>query len=232
MKAMILAAGEGRRMRPLTLTTPKPLLPVAGKPLIEYHLQSLKQAGFDKIVVNHAWLGEQLVSYFADRQVDGLQISLSAEAQALETAGGIYQALPLLAESDKEGNSFAVVNGDVFTNYPWQRLQPLQGDTLAHLILVENPPHNPDGDFHLQDGSLSPDTGPRYTFSGISVLSPRLFADLTPGEPAPLGPLLRRAIAEGRVSGEYFDGFWTDVGTPQRLAEVEQLVLENRIDGV
>ncbi|WP_027858134.1 N-acetylmuramate alpha-1-phosphate uridylyltransferase MurU [Marinobacterium jannaschii] len=229
MKAMILAAGEGRRMRPLTLSKPKPLLPVAGKPLIEYHLQRLQQAGFRELVVNHAWLGEQLVSFLADSRREGLKISLSAETQALETAGGICKALPLLADA---GESFVVVNGDVFTNYPFTQLRPLPAGKLAHLILVENPAHNPQGDFNLSAGMLNDNSGPRYTFSGISVLSPQLFAGLNAGEPAALGPLLRRAIAAGQVSGEYFDGFWTDVGTPQRLAEVEQMVLENRIDGV
>lgn len=228
MKAMILAAGLGTRMRPLTLKTPKPLLKVDGVPLIEYHVRRLVAAGFRQIVINHAWLGEQIEDYLGDGSRWGAEIAYSAEGEPLETAGGICKALPLLVDTDEE--SFLVVNGDVFTNYPFKQLHPYAGKT--HLVLVDNPGHNPAGDFKLESGWLSSEVGQAYTFSGISILNARLFAGVDRGEAAALAPLLRSAIARGIVSGEYFSGYWADVGTPQRLQEIDKRVRGREIDGI
>ncbi|MHC6223655.1 N-acetylmuramate alpha-1-phosphate uridylyltransferase MurU [Pseudomonas sp. X10] len=219
MKAMILAAGKGERMRPLTLHTPKPLVPVAGVPLIEYHLQALAQAGFTEVVINHAWLGQQIEGHLGDGSRWGLSIRYSAESEPLETGGGIFKALPLLGDSP-----FLLVNGDVWTDYDFSLLRaPLVG--LAHLVLVDNPDHHGRGDFRLEEGKVS-DTdgsGQTLTFSGISVLDPALFADCQPGA-FKLAPLLRQAMAHGQVSGERYAGRWVDVGTLERLAEVERLL--------
>lgn len=224
MKAMILAAGKGERMRPLTLTTPKPLLPVAGMPLIEYHLLALAKAGFCDIVINHAWLGQQIEDALGDGQRWGLNIQYSAESEPLETAGGIFKALPLLGDEP-----FLVVNGDIWTDYDFASLRrPLAG--LAHLVMVDNPAHHPSGgDFCLQDGMLH-DARPgaaALTFSGISVLHPNLFQHCVPG-PCKLAPLLREAMARGQVSGEHMQGQWIDVGTVERLAQVEALLQARR----
>ncbi|MDU9391006.1 N-acetylmuramate alpha-1-phosphate uridylyltransferase MurU [Pseudomonas sp. zfem002] len=223
MKAMILAAGKGERMRPLTLHTPKPLVPVAGVPLIEYHLRALAAAGFTEVVINHAWLGQQIEDHLGDGSRWGLSIRFSPEGEPLETGGGIFKALPLLGEAP-----FLLVNGDIWTDYDFARLrQPLHG--LAHLVLVDNPGHHGAGDFRLagdqvEDGAGAPDT---LTFSGISVLDPALFAGCQAGA-FKLAPLLRQAMAAGRVSGEHFRGHWVDVGTLERLAEVERLLAERR----
>lgn len=221
MKAMILAAGKGERMRPLTLHTPKPLVPAAGKPLIEYHLQSLASAGITEVVINHAWLGQQIEDHLGDGSRFGLHIQYSPEGEPLETGGGIFKALPLLGEAP-----FLLVNGDVWTDYDFTRLrQPLQG--LAHLVLVDNPGHHGRGDFrldgvHVLDGDDSPGT---LTFSGLSLLHPHLFDGCQPGA-FKLAPLLRRAMADGQVTGEHYRGQWVDVGTLERLAEVERLIGE------
>ncbi|MCT8163138.1 MULTISPECIES: N-acetylmuramate alpha-1-phosphate uridylyltransferase MurU [unclassified Pseudomonas] len=221
MKAMILAAGKGERMRPLTLHTPKPLLPVAGQPLIEYHLRALAAAGFTEVVINHAWLGQQIEDHLGDGSRFGLSIHYSPEGEPLETGGGIFKALPLLGEAP-----FLLVNGDVWTDYDLGRLRaPLQG--LAHLVLVDNPGHHGRGDFRLQgaqvvDGDDAPGT---LTFSGLSVLHPALFEGCRPGA-FKLAPLLRQAMAAGQVSGEHYQGRWVDVGTQERLAEVERLIGE------
>jgi MurNAc alpha-1-phosphate uridylyltransferase len=212
---MILAAGRGERMRPLTDVQPKPLLCVGGKPLIEYHIEKLVAAGVTDIVVNAAWLTEQLASFVGDGSRFGACIQLSPETTALETAGGIRQALPLLGPEP-----FIVVNGDVWTDYDVKRLL---GDDyrgrLAHLVLVANPPHHRAGDFALNSsGRLDLQAIPRYTYSGLGVFSPQLFAGLPKG-PAALAPLLRAQLA--RVSGEVYCGAWFDVGTPERLAEVD-----------
>jgi len=229
MKAMILAAGLGKRMRPLTLTTPKPLLPVAGKRLIEYHIERLAQAGFCEIVINHAWLGEQIEQALGCGQHYGVKLRYSTEGEPLETAGGIRKALPLLV--DQRDECFVVVNGDVFTNYDFDNL-PRQINTLAHLVLVNNPEHNPAGDFALDGDGIVRNTGDDcLTFSGISVLKAELFSEL-PAGPAALAPLLRQAIADQQVSGESFNGFWSDIGTPERLAQVDQAVQEKQIDGI
>ncbi|WP_166365990.1 N-acetylmuramate alpha-1-phosphate uridylyltransferase MurU [Pseudomonas akapageensis] len=219
MKAMILAAGKGERMRPLTLHTPKPLVRVGGVPLIEYHLRALHAAGFKEIVINHAWLGQQIEDYLGDGSRYGLQIRYSAEGEPLETGGGIFKALPLLGEEP-----FVLVNGDIWTDYDLGALRkPLAG--LAHLVLVNNPQHHAVGDFSLVDGQVQDarPAVPSMTYSGIAVLHPRLFAKCQAGA-FKLAPLLRQAMGKGQVSGEHFAGHWVDVGTHERLAEVEQLL--------
>lgn len=217
MKVMILAAGKGERMRPLTLTTPKPLLPVAGKPLIQWHIEALADAGLTALVINHAWLGEQLERTFGRGEQLGVQIDWSAEGQPLETAGGILQALPLLGEAP-----FLLVNGDIFTDFDFSGIRNDQ-NSLAHLVLVDNPAHKAQGDFVLADGQLSnPQPGEAaLTYSGIAILHPALFEGLQPGAAA-LAPLLRRAADQGRVTGQHYSGVWIDVGTPERLAEANR----------
>jgi len=219
MKAMILAAGKGERLRPLTLHTPKPLIPVAGVPLIEYHLRALAAAGFSEVVINHAWLGQHIEDHLGSGERFGLTIRYSAEGEPLETGGGIHHALPLLGDQP-----FLVVNGDIWTDYDFSRLRgPFSGD--AHLVLVDNPVHHPEGDFSLLEGQVRDQPG--LTYSGIAVLAPQLFADASPGA-FKLAPLLRRAMAVGQVTGEHFQGRWVDVGTHERLAEVERLLGERR----
>lgn len=219
MKAMILAAGKGERLRPLTLHTPKPLVRAGGVPLIEYHVRALAAAGFTELVINHAWLGEQIEAYLGNGERFGVSIAWSPEGEPLETGGGIQRALPLLGTEP-----FAVVNGDIWADYDFAQLrQPLVGQ--AHLVLVPNPAHHPAGDFRLHGGQVS-DAGPgadTLTYSGICVLSPALFEGCQPGA-FKLAPLLRKAMAAGRVTGERFLGRWVDVGTHERLAEVERLL--------
>lgn len=219
MKAMILAAGKGERLRPLTLHTPKPLVRAAGVPLIEYHVRALAAAGFTELVINHAWLGQQIEDYLGDGARFGVRIVYSAEGEPLETGGGIFKALPLLGDQP-----FVLVNGDIFTDYPFAQLRrPLSG--LAHLVLVANPTHHAGGDFCLQGGQVSDAQAGEgnLTYSGLAVLSPALFAECQPGA-FKLAPLLRQAMAAGQVSGEQFAGCWVDVGTHERLAEVERLL--------
>lgn len=219
MRAMILAAGKGERMRPLTLHTPKPLIPVAGVPLIEYHLRALAQAGVTEVVINHAWLGDRIEAHLGDGARFGLQIVYSKESQPLETGGGIYQALPLLG-----ADPFILVNGDVFTDYDFAVLQkPLQ--CLAHLVLINNPEHHLEGDFSLEEGRVLAPTTATLTYSGIAVLHPELFAGCQAGA-FKLAPLLRQAIAQGQVSGEQFNGCWIDVGTPERLAAAQAVLAQ------
>ncbi len=221
MKAMILAAGKGERLRPLTLHTPKPLVPVAGVPLIEYHLRALAAAGITEVVINHAWLGQQIEDHLGDGARFGVHIRYSAENEPLETGGGIFRALPLLGREP-----FVLVNGDIWTDYCFTAL-PSRLAGLAHLVLVDNPAHHPEGDFVLQDGQvLGSSAGlPSLTYSGLAVLSPQLFAGCAQGA-FKLAPLLRQAMDAGQVSGEYYLGHWVDVGTHERLAEVEQLLAE------
>ena len=223
MKAMILAAGKGERMRPLTLHTPKPLLLVGGKPLIQWHIEALARAGLRNLVINHAWLGEQLEAALGDGSELGVTIQWSAEGQPLETAGGIKRALPLLGEE-----AFVLVNGDVWTDVDFSRLA-LPSGMLAHLLLVDNPPFKVGGDFLLQDGKITNPSDQELvsalTYSGIAVLSPELFAGLADG-PQALAPLLRAAAERGLVSGEHFTGCWVDVGTPERLQQADQLAKE------
>jgi len=216
MKAMILAAGRGERMRPLTDTVPKPLIPVAGKPLIVYHLERLAAAGFREIVINHAHLGGQIEKALGDGSRWGVSIRYSPEQPAaLGTGGGIRNALRLIG-----AKRFLVVNGDVWTDFPLETLSRDPGGD-AHLVLVPNPPHHPAGDFCLAgDRVVNPDTRERLTFSGIGVYCPDLFAGMVPGVFA-LGPLLREAVTRGKVTGQRYAGAWFDVGTPERLAEVE-----------
>lgn len=225
MRAMILAAGRGERMRPLTDTCPKPLLAAGGVPLIVHHLRRLAAADITQIVVNHAHLGQMIEAALGDGSAFGVHIQYSPEPAALETAGGIRQALPLLGDAP-----FLVVNGDVFCAFDItaliDRARRLETD-LAHLVLIPNPPHHPTGDFHLQGDRASLSNGERLTFSGIGLYHPDMFAHLLSGQPAPLGPLLRQAIAAGRVSAERFDGLWMDIGTPERLAELDALLAPN-----
>ncbi|MDD2059161.1 nucleotidyltransferase family protein [Pseudomonas sp. GD03860] len=223
MKAMILAAGKGERMRPLTLHTPKPLLPVAGVPLIEYHLRALVAAGFKEVVINHAWLGEQIEAHLGNGAGWGLNISYSGEGEPLETGGGIFKALPLLGSEP-----FVLVNGDVWTDYDFTRL-PHKPEGLAHLVLVDNPGHHGKGDFCLQKGRVSDavEGEATLTYSGIAIIDPRLFDGCTAGA-FKLAPLLRQAMAAGQVTGEHYSGLWVDVGTQERLAQVEQLITGRR----
>jgi len=212
---MILAAGRGERMRPLTDHLPKPLLPVAGKPLIVWQIERLARAGICDLVINHAHLGEKIEQALGDGSRWQLRIRYSAEGQALETGGGIFRVLSLLGEQP-----FLVVNGDVWSDFNPSRLA-LAEDDYAHLVLVDNPDHHPHGDFRLAAGRLYADGEPRLTFSGIGAYRAELFADSAPGT-FPLAPLLRTAMRAGRVSGMHHQGQWVDIGTPQRLAEVEQ----------
>ncbi len=215
MKAMILAAGRGERLRPLTDSVPKPLIRIGGKALIVRHLEALAEAGFSDIVINLAWLGEQIQHALGDGRSFGLSIRYSREPTALETAGGIIQALPLLGDQP-----FVVISADVLTDYSLNRL-PASLDGLAHLVLVDNPPHHPDGDFALDGRQIKLSESGRLTFSGIAVFDPALLTGLTPGRRA-LRPVLEAAIAAGQVSGERYGGLWADVGTPERLAAAEQ----------
>jgi MurNAc alpha-1-phosphate uridylyltransferase len=226
--AMILAAGRGERMRPLTDHTPKPLLAVGGKPLIVWHIERLRAAGFAHIVINHAHLGQQIEDALGNGAAFGVSIEYSREVSALETAGGIATALPLIT-----GEVFVVVNGDIYCEYDFGRLRdPLArlaaGRDRAHLVLVDNPVHHPRGDFVLEGGRLKNGDAPltphpaRFTFSGIGVYHRALFDGTAPGEKAPLAPLLRLAIDAGRVGGEHYAGRWEDVGTPARLAALDE----------
>lgn len=219
MKAMILAAGRGERMRPLTDTTPKPLLKVAGKTLIEYNLEKLAAAGFSEIVINVAYLSRQIMDYCGDGRRWGLSIRYSDEGEtALETAGGIAKALPLLGDQ-----AFLVINADILFDYPLARLRD-QAFDLAHLVLVDNPPHHSDGDFGLRDnGLLSEEGDSKLTFSGIGLYRPALFAGIDAGQPLKLRPVLTCAMRDDRVSGEHFAGLWLDIGTPERLLELDRL---------
>lgn len=220
MKVMILAAGRGERMRPLTDHTPKPLLAVAGKPLIVWHIERLVAAGLSDLVINHAHLGQQIVEALGDGSRLGARIAYSAENPALETAGGIANALPLLGETP-----FAVINGDIYCEYDLGQI-PSRTDALvktgdmAHLVLIANPEHNLKGDFGLAQNRVT-EQPPKLTFSGIGIYQAQLFKHIPRGTAAPLAPLLRAQIAANKVSGEYFSGRWIDVGTPERLQQLD-----------
>lgn len=216
MKAMILAAGRGERMRPLTDHTPKALLKAGGKTLIEHRIESLAAAGFRDLVINHAHLGTQIEAYLGIGERYGVRITWSREPEAaLETGGGIFQALAWL-----DSDYFLVVNADIWTDYPFARLaRPING--LAHLVLVDNPPQHPKGDFVLRGSRVQAEGTPRLTFSGIGVYRRALFRDCQPGR-FPLAPLLRNAMESNQVSGEHYSGIWQDIGTPERLAELER----------
>lgn len=222
MKAMILAAGRGERMRPLTDNTPKPLLEVAGKALIDYHVENLVAAGITKIVINHAYLGEQIEQHLGDGAAFAASICYSPEQAALETGGGIYQALPLLQHDQEADDPFVVVNGDVWTDFPFAHLCDVC-PAKAHLVLVDNPGHHQTGDFVLADGKIQQNNGDRLTFAGISVLRPSLFEGFKPGV-LPLKQPLLKAITDQAVSGEHYQGRWVDVGTPERLAELDAAI--------
>ncbi|MDE2419940.1 MAG: nucleotidyltransferase family protein [Gammaproteobacteria bacterium] len=219
MRAMILAAGLGTRLRPLTLQTPKPLLEVGGKPLIVWHIEALKRAGVTQIVINTAWLGEKLVEALGDGKSFGVEILWSHESEPLETAGGIQKALPLLGSEP-----FILVNGDVWTRFDFATLvnKDLNGD-LGYLVLVKNPPQHPKGDFVLSNHRVLQEGADKLTFSGISILSPKLFESLSAGK-APLAPILRQAMDAGKVAGECLQDHWVDVGTIERLAELDQQI--------
>ena len=215
MKAMILAAGRGERMRPLTDLLPKPLLAVGGKPLIVHHIEKLKAAGVTELVINHAWLGHKLVETLGNGSAFGVTIHWSAEESALETAGGIIQALPLLGDEP-----FLVINGDTWLDLDYRALGELSlGENLAHLWLAPNPPQHPAGDFALQDGKVV-DT-PAFTFSGVGLYRPAAFAGLPAGA-RKLAPLLREWMAQGLVGGCLLAGEWRDIGTVDRLRELDE----------
>jgi len=214
---MILAAGRGERMRPLTLARPKPLLEAGGAPLIVHHLRALVAAGFEDVVINLSWLGLQVREALGDGSRYGLRLHYSEEGlEPLETGGGIFRALPLLGEGP-----FLVLNGDVWTDLDCARLRGrLAPGDLAHLVLVPNPAHNPAGDFVLERGRIVEREGERLTFSGAGVYRAALFDGCTDGV-FKLAPLLRAAARAGRVSGELHEGAWLDIGTPERLAELD-----------
>ncbi len=217
MRAMILAAGRGERLRPLTDRVPKPLVDVGGKPLIEHHLERLAAAGFSEVAINHSYLGAMLQEKIGNGDRWRLSIHWSEEQpHALETGGGIFQALPALGHAP-----FLVINGDIWTDYPLSRLRSVKCD-WAHLVLVPNPQHHPRGDFALESARVHNAGEPLYTFSGISVYHPRLFAGCVAGTFS-LVPLLRSAITEHTVTGELYHGTWDDIGTPQRLEAVRRI---------
>ena len=215
MRAMILAAGRGERMRPLTDHTPKPLLKVGGKPLIVWHIERLVQAGVTEIVINHAHLGAQIEAALGDGARWQVQIQYSAEETALETAGGIAYALPLLGTQP-----FLVVNGDVYTDIDYASLA-LPAGMLAHLVMVDNPPQHPAGDFGLVNGLLVEAASQTLTFSGVGVYHPELFKEVARGQPAKLAPLLKSAMRQQAVSGQRHRGIWHDIGTPERLKQLD-----------
>jgi N-acetyl-alpha-D-muramate 1-phosphate uridylyltransferase len=217
MKAMILAAGRGERLRPLTETTPKPLVEVAGDTLLGRHLSRLARAGFAQAVINVSHLAGSITARFGAGPAGGPAIEWSREAEPLETAGGIAQARGLLGEAP-----FLLVNADIWCDFDFQRLRNFQlGKRLSHLVLVPNPPWHPAGDFSLEDGAIGNASAPRYTYAGISVISPRLVAGIAAGRKAQLAPLWRAAAERGEVGGELYTGYWNDVGTPQRLADLK-----------
>ncbi|HXZ50529.1 MAG TPA: nucleotidyltransferase family protein [Burkholderiales bacterium] len=221
MKAMLLAAGRGERLRPLTDTLPKALVEVRGKPLALWHLERLAAAGYREVVINVSHLADGIMARLGDGSACGLVIRYSREDVPLETAGGLAQARALLGEAP-----FLLVNADVFCDYDFARLRSRAlGAALAHLVLVPNPPHHAAGDFSLCEGRVGNGGAPRYTYAGIAVVSPALVAGVAAGARAPLAPLLRAAADRGRLSGELYEGLWTDVGTAERLAELEAKVM-------
>lgn len=216
MKAMVLAAGRGERMRPITDRIPKPLVPVAGKPLIVYHLEALARAGVRDVVINLAYRGAQIREALADGSRYGVRIAYSDEGpDPIETGGGIFKALPLLG-----AEPFVVVNGDVWTDFDVATLPPLDDGAHARLVMVPNPPHVARGDFALDGDYVIESDTDRFTYSGIGVFSPQFFHDCQPGK-FPLRPLLVRAIAARKLKGQVHRGVWLDIGTPERLAELE-----------
>lgn len=219
---MILAAGRGERMRPLTDSVPKPLLQVGGKPLIVWHIENLARAGIRELVINHAHLGAQIEACLGDGSRFGVSIHYSPEQEALETAGGIANALPLLGDEP-----FVVVNGDVFCDFDLSTLNDAAKKHSTFLVLVDNPPQHPGGDFFLDGGTVRSQGPAMLTFSGIGVYRPAFFAAIDRGAKAPLAPLLRAAMDRGTVGGMHHTGYWADIGTPQRLAELNEKLKEN-----
>ncbi|WP_432208894.1 N-acetylmuramate alpha-1-phosphate uridylyltransferase MurU [Acinetobacter variabilis] len=227
MKAMILAAGLGNRMRPLTLHTPKPLLEVGGKPLIVWHIEKLAAMGVNEIVINTAWLGEKLAQALGDGSQFGIKILWSHEGEGLETAGGIINALPLLGDEP-----FILVNGDVWTTMDFAPLLNVElGENLAHLVLVQNPEQHPNGDFTLADGKAytfdQQISGENLTFSGVSLIHPKMFAGLEVGK-RPLAPLLKAVMLENKIAASKLTGIWVDVGTPERLNALDLMIREGK----
>lgn len=219
---MILAAGRGARLRPLTDSCPKALIQVGKKPLIVYHLEKLKKAGVSEVVINVCHLGEQIVNFLGNGAAWGLDIVYSFESSPLEVGGGIFQALSLLGEAP-----FMVINSDIWTHYPFEKLlAPLSG--LGHLVLVDNPLHHQQGDFCLAQGKLHTQ-GQTYTYSGMAVLHPSLFVHCA-GRAFALAPLLHKALSQGLLSGEYYEGQWVDVGTLQRLQGLEKVLVNEKND--
>jgi N-acetyl-alpha-D-muramate 1-phosphate uridylyltransferase len=217
MRAMILAAGRGERMKPLSDFTPKPMLSVGGKPLIRWQLDRLVAAGFTDIVINHAWLGDHIEHAFRSGEGFGCNIHYSREVEALETAGGIVQALPMLGDEP-----FLVVSGDIYTEFNYLTLKPViediaQGKADAHLVLVPNPDWHVAGDMGLANHLIEPEGAPRFTYGNIAVFHPKLFAGLPRGEKKKLFPWLYGFARKGRVGGELFDGVWDNIGTPEQL---------------
>lgn len=224
MKAMLLAAGRGERLRPLTDTVPKALVEAGGKPLIVWHLERLARAGIRDAVINISHLGERIVERLGDGARFGLRLHYSRERERLETAGGIANALELLGRAP-----FLLVNADVYCECDFARLMNIQlGERLAHLVLVPNPSHRSKGDFSLADGRLGDAAAPRYTYAGVAVVAPKLVQSVNRGEKAPLAPLLYDAAARGLLGGEVYGGLWQDVGTMERLAELERFFNERR----
>jgi N-acetyl-alpha-D-muramate 1-phosphate uridylyltransferase len=232
MKAMILAAGLGTRMRPLTDNIPKPMLRVAGKPLIEHHVRNCVAAGITEIVINHAYLGEQIEAYLGDGKRFGCSIEYSREGEPLESGGGIFRALPLLCgngrlDSEFGEKPFIAMNADVWTDYPLKKLHDIslqKTSAHAHLVMTDNPLQHPSGDFYLRDGLLSEaGEGKKLTWTGLRVINPILFAGCSDGMFS-IVPLLKQAMAKGLVSGEYYGGRWFDIGTPERLQQINELL--------
>jgi N-acetyl-alpha-D-muramate 1-phosphate uridylyltransferase len=220
MKAMILAAGRGERLRPLTDRMPKALVDAGGKPLLAWHLERLRRAGVREVVINVSHLASQITQRFANGAEYGLAVRWSYEAQALETAGGIAQALALLG-----AGPFLLVNADIWCDYEFSGLHNHElGSHLAHLVLVPNPPHHREGDFSLDGATVGSGPAPRYTYAGIAVLSPEIVAGIRPGDKAPLGPVLKAAAARGAVTGELHQGVWRDIGTAERLAALQAML--------
>ncbi len=227
MKAMILAAGRGERLRPVTDRVPKALVEVGGRPLIVWHLERLAAAGFREVVINVSWLGMQIESRLGDGRAFGLSLAYSREAQALESAGGIARARALLGAAP-----FALVNADVYCDYELGALRERRlGAHLAHLVLAPNPAHHAAGDFSLDGGKAGNDSAPRYTYTGLALIDPALVDPVRAGDKAQLAPLLRAAAARGLLSGELHAGLWRDVGTTERLAELEALLRDTREGG-
>lgn len=232
-QAMILAAGKGTRLRPLTLETPKPLVEVGGQPLIVWHIKALQAAGITDITINASWLADKLMNTLGDGSQYGVNLHWSVEDdEPLETAGGIFQALQTGKLQDAP---FILVNSDVWTMYDYVQLQSyeLGADQRAHLLLIDNPEHNSGGDFAINNGLASEQAigdADKYTFAGISVVSPRLVDGLVAGQPAALGPLLRQAMMKFQVTAEIIKDNWIDVGTPERLTQVNNYIESHRID--